>query len=57
LNDESARRAIEYLRKDFSDSNGIGPRRVAEFELGRPDADTQADVVGFVRRLLDECGA
>lgn len=55
--DESAARALEYLRADFKDSESIGPRRVAEFLYGRTDANTQADAVGFVRQLLDECKA
>ncbi len=33
------------------------PRRVAEFLYARPDPETQADTVGFVRSLLDACGA
>jgi len=37
------------------DIEGIGSRRAAEFLYGRPDPDTQADAVGFVRRLLAEC--
>jgi len=55
--DESAARALEYLRADFKDSESIGPRRVAEFLYGRTDANTQADAVGFIRQLLDECKA
>ena len=55
LSDPSAMRALEYLRADFEDSDSIGPRRVAEFLFGRTDANTQADAVGFVRQLLDEC--
>jgi hypothetical protein len=45
------------LRADFKDSESIGPRRVAEFLYGRTDTNTQADAVGFVRQLLDECKA
>ena len=52
LVDETASKAMEYLRGDFMDSNSVGPRRVAEFLLKRPDADTQADAVGVVRELL-----
>ena len=55
LPDSSAVTALEYLTADFQDSDSIGPRRVAEFLYGRPDADTQADAVGFVRQLLSEC--
>ncbi len=55
LTDESAVRAMEYLRADFQDSETIGPMRVARFLYERPDADIQADVTGFVRRLFAEC--
>jgi predicted nucleotidyltransferase len=55
LPDASAVKALEYLRADFRDSESIGPRRVAEFLYGRPDADIQADAVGFIRQLLAEC--
>jgi hypothetical protein len=57
LADESAQKALVHLRQDFLDPDGIGPRRVAEFLYGRPDLETQADTVGFVRALLDACGA
>ena len=53
--DASAVKALEYLTVDFQDSDSTGPRRVAEFLYGRPDADTQADAVGFVHQLLSEC--
>ena len=55
LPDPSAAKALEYLRADFTDLEAIGPRRVAEFLYGRPDPDTQADAVGFVRQILQEC--
>ena len=57
LPDASAVKAIEYLRADFHDSESTGPRRAAEFLYERPDADTQADAVGFVRQLLKECNS
>lgn len=57
LSDASAVKSLEYLQADFKDSETIGPRRVAEFLYGRPDAEVQADAVGFVRQLLDECKA
>jgi len=46
---------MEYLRGDFHNSDSTGPRRVAEFLYGRPDAATQADAVGFVLQLLVAC--
>jgi len=55
LGDRSAAEAIAILRRDFLDHNGLGPRRVAEFQTGGPDDAIQADVVGFVRELLDRC--
>lgn len=55
LTDASALKAMEYLRSDFQNSDSIGPRRAAEFLFARPDAETQADAVGFVRQLLVEC--
>lgn len=54
LADEEAKKALQVLRDDFLDHDGIGPRRVAEFVQG-PDDEIQADVVGFVRELLDRC--
>jgi hypothetical protein len=55
LGDPSAIKAMEYLRGDFRDSNSTGPRRIADFLYGRPDAAAQADAVGFIRQLLLEC--
>jgi hypothetical protein len=57
LPDTSAVNALKYLQTDFKDAETIGPRRVAEFLYGHPDAAVQADAVGFVRQLLDECKA
>lgn len=51
--DAHAQRALAVLREDFLDPDGVGPRRVAEFLVRGPDADIQADVVGFVKALLD----
>jgi len=53
LEDEAARAAVEVLRRDFLDPDGLGPRAVAEFLQGEPDDAIQADVVGFVTELLD----
>lgn len=52
LEDPDAQRAVEILREDFTDHDGLGPMRVAEFLRGEPDDDIQADVVGFVSELL-----
>jgi len=57
LPDASAVTALEYLRADFLERDSIGPRRVAEFLYGRPDPETQADAVGFVRQILQKCNS
>ncbi len=50
-----AQQALRILRDDFLSHDGIGPRRVAEFLQGGPDDEVQADVVSFVRQLVDHC--
>ncbi len=55
LRDAEAQRALAILRRDFLDPEGVGPRRVADFLVGGPDDDVQADVAGFVSLLLDRC--
>ena len=55
LADGQAQVALGILRRDFLDLDGVGPRRVADFLAGGPDDAIQADVVGFVARLLDAC--
>jgi hypothetical protein len=55
LSDDSTMKALGYLRTDFHESDSIGPRRVADFLYNRPNADAQADAVGFVRQLFAEC--
>lgn len=54
--DSHTTQAIDILKEDFQTRDGVGPLRVAEFLLGRPDDEIQVDVVGFVGRLLRECG-
>lgn len=56
LDDRDALHAIEVLRRDFTTDNGVGARRVAEFQSGGPDAAIQADVVSFVGDLLRRLG-
>ena len=56
LPDDDAQQALQVLRDDFLDHDGVGPRRVAEFLQGGPDADIQADVVGFTVALLKATG-
>jgi hypothetical protein len=55
LGDNEAQRAIQVLRDDFLEHDGLGPRRVAEFLQGGPDEQIQADVAGFVEALLKRC--
>ncbi len=55
LGDPDATQALGILRRDFLAHDGPGPRRVAEFVTGGTDDTIQADVVGFVRSLLDGC--
>ena len=56
LDDPEALRALEILRRDFSEPEAVGPMRVAAFVTGDKDDALQADVVGFVARLLDKVG-
>ncbi len=55
LEEQETQRALRILQGDFSDPNGVGPRRVAEFLYGGPNEELQADVVGFVRELVSKC--
>jgi hypothetical protein len=55
VGDAEAQGALQVLRDDFLDHEGLGPRRVAEFLHGGPDDDLQADVVGFVSGLIEAC--
>jgi len=52
LDSPEAPKAVEILRRDFTDPESVGPRRVAEFVTGGLDDDLQADVTGFVGQLL-----
>ena len=44
--------AVEILREDFTEPSAVGPMRVAQFVANNPDEEIQADVAGFIRRLL-----
>jgi hypothetical protein len=55
IGEDDTQRALQVLRDDFLNHAAVGPRRVAEFLHGGPDEEIQADVVGFVRALLDRC--
>lgn len=52
---DAAHGALAILHRDSQAIDGMGPRRVADFLLGTPDDAIQADVIGFVGRLLDGC--
>lgn len=56
LDDPEAQRALEILKRDFSEPDAVGPMRVAAFVTGDRDDALQADVVGFVAQLLDKIG-
>jgi hypothetical protein len=56
LKESETSKAIDILKRDFLNQDGLGPRRVSEFMRGAPDDDIQADVVGFVRLLLKGLG-
>jgi hypothetical protein len=56
LDDPEAVRALEILKRDFSEPDAVGPMRVAAFVTGGKDDVLQADVVGFVAQLLDKVG-
>lgn len=49
---EPGRQALSILRDDFLDEKTLGPQRVALFIAGQEDAETQADVVGFISELI-----
>jgi hypothetical protein len=53
--DPQVEEALSFLAEDFAGHDSVGPIRAAEFIHGVPDEETQADVVGFVARLLGLC--
>jgi hypothetical protein len=57
LRSVEAERALGILRRDFREHDAVGPVRVAQFLRGTNDDDIQADVVGFVTRLVQACEA
>lgn len=56
LGDPDAQKALAILRRDFSALELVGPSRVAAFLSGGRDDALQADVVGFLSRLLRQVG-
>ena len=55
LHEHETQKAHQILHRDFSEPDGVGPRRVAEFLYRTPNDELQADVAGFVRELLRKC--
>jgi hypothetical protein len=55
LDEQETQEALQILRRDFFDPDGVGPRRVAEFMYRAPNDELQADVAGFMRELLRKC--
>lgn len=56
LKEAETKKALEILNRDFSQPDGIGPSRVAQFQYRGLNADLQADVAGFAKELLTRCG-
>ena len=56
LGDPIVARALSIIREDFTNHNGIGPRRAAAFQPSVPSDETQADVVGMATRLVSLLG-
>jgi len=52
LHEKETQEALRVLRRDFSEPDGVGPHRVAQFMYRAPNAELQADVAGFIRELL-----
>jgi len=55
LYEQESKKALQILHRDFSEPNGVGPRRIAEFLYRAPNDELQADVAGFIRELLKKC--
>lgn len=52
LKEVETKKALEILNRDFSQPDGVGPSRVAQFQNRGLNADLQADVAGFAKELL-----
>ena len=55
LRESEAVEIAEILKNNFLDPDGPGAVRVARFLAGRLDEEVQADVAGFMARLLQSC--
>jgi hypothetical protein len=56
LHEPEAVKVPRILKGNFLDPSGPGPVRVAQFLGGSVDEEVQADVVGFMERLIHNCG-
>ncbi len=54
--DECVVTAMETIRDDFTEFDGIGPRRAAEFLYDGPDEELQADIRGLALDLVERLG-
>ena len=54
LTDPHVGQALTIIRDDFTKHDGPGPMRAAEFVMGGPDNDIQADAAGLAQRLLSQ---
>ncbi len=55
IHEQETQDALQILRRDFSEPDGMGPRRVAEFLYRTPNEELEADAAGFVRVFLRQC--
>ncbi len=55
LKEPETQKALEILKRDFSEPNDVGPSRIARFLYAGPDDEIQADAVGYVTELLRRC--
>jgi len=52
IGDAAAKNALAILKDEFADPDFTGPIRAAEFIYGSSNLEFQADMAGFVRKLL-----
>ena len=55
LDDQDSQKALEILKRDFSDLDKVGPVAVAKFLYRDRNDDLQAEVVSFIGELLRKC--
>ena len=48
------KKVLEISSRDFFDPDSLGPSRVAHFQYNETNPDLQADVAGYIRKLLDK---